>query len=141
MGAGQRREAGDTMSATSRKAIHSESAPPALGPYSQAVQVGEMLFMSGQIPLDAAGEVIAGGIEAQTHQVLKNLRAVLIAAGGSLDDIVRTTIFLTDLEDFQAVNAVYGTYFSDLKPARACVQVSALPKGVAVEIDAIACLR
>lgn len=129
------------MSATSRKAIHSESAPPALGPYSQAVQVGEMLFMSGQIPLDAAGEVIAGGIEAQTHQVLKNLRAVLIAAGGSLDDIVRTTIFLTDLEDFQAVNAVYGTYFSDLKPARACVQVSALPKGVAVEIDAIACLR
>jgi len=124
-----------------RKAIHTDAAPAALGPYSQAVQVGELLFMSGQIPLTAAGDVIEGGIEAQTHQVLKNLRAVISAAGGSLDDIVRTTIFLTDLGDFQAVNQVYGTYFEGLNPARACVQVSALPKGVAVEIDAIACLR
>jgi 2-iminobutanoate/2-iminopropanoate deaminase len=124
-----------------RKAIHSDSAPAALGPYSQAVQAGELLFMSGQIPLTTVGDVIEGGIEAQTHQVLKNLRAVVSAAGGSLDDIVRTTIFLTDLEDFQAVNRVYGTYFTELKPARACVQVAALPKGVAVEIDAIACLR
>ncbi len=124
-----------------RRAIHSDSAPVALGPYSQAVQVDKLLFMSGQIPLTARGEIIEGGIEAQTHQVLKNLSAVLSAAGGSLDDIVRTTIFLTDLDDFQAVNGVYGTFFTDLKPARACVQVSALPKGVAVEIDAIACLR
>ena len=138
MGEEDWRDAADPMS---RKVIHSDAAPPALGPYSQAVQAGKLLFMSGQIPLNAAGEVIEGGIEAQTHQVLKNLRAVVSAAGGSLDDIVRTTIFLTDLEDFQAVNGVYGTYFTGLKPARACVQVAALPKGVAVEIDAIACLR
>ncbi len=124
-----------------RKAIHSDSAPVALGPYSQAVQVGDLLFMSGQIPLTPRGEIVEGGIEAQTHQVLKNLAAVVAAAGGSLGDIVRTTIFLTDLNDFQAVNGVYGMHFTDLKPARACVQVSALPKGVAVEIDAIACLR
>ena len=123
------------------KEIQTASAPAAIGPYSQAVSSNGMVFFSGQIPLDPkTGEVVAGGISKQTHQVLKNLASVLAAAGGSWKDIVKTTIFLTDLTDFAQVNEIYGSYLSEPYPARATVQVAALPKGVSVEIDAIAIL-
>ncbi len=124
-----------------QKAIQTSAAPAAIGPYSQAVQAGNLVFLSGQIPLDpATGEVVAGGIAAQTRQVMVNLGAVLRAAGGDYAHLVKTTIYLTDLADFAVVNGIYGEYFSGVFPARATVQVAALPKGVAVEIDGIACL-
>lgn len=125
----------------SRIVIQSEAAPKAIGPYSQAVSVpaGRMVFLSGQIPLDpATGEIVAGDIAAQTEQVMKNLGAVLAEAGFSFDHVVRCGIFLTDLGDFARVNEVYARYFPVNPPARATVQVSALPRGVKVEIDAIA---
>lgn len=121
-----------------KEAIHTDSAPAAVGPYSQAVKAGDLVICSGQIPLDpATGELVTGDIRAQTHQVMKNLQAVLEAAGSGFDKAVRFTIFLTDLGDFGAVNEVYASYLAEPYPARACVQVSALPKGVDVEIDAI----
>lgn len=120
-------------------AITSERAPRAIGPYSQAVQAGPLVFCSGQIPLDpATGELVAGGIDAQTAQVLKNLTEVLAAAGATWNDVVKTTIYLTNLADFAVVNQVYGAAVGNVPPARATVQVAALPKGAAVEIDAIA---
>lgn len=123
------------------KIIQTESAPAAIGPYSQAVVAGNMAFFSGQIPLDpASGEVVAGTIVEQTHQVLKNLSAVIAASGCSWQQVVKTTIYLTDLADFAQVNEIYGSYLSEPYPARATVQVAALPKGVQVEIDAIACI-
>lgn len=125
----------------SRIVIQSEAAPKAIGPYSQAVSVpaGRMVFLSGQIPLDpATGEIVPGDIAAQTEQVMKNLGAVLAEAGFSFDHVVRCGIFLTDLGDFARVNEVYARYFPVNPPARATVQVSALPRGVKVEIDAIA---
>jgi 2-iminobutanoate/2-iminopropanoate deaminase len=123
----------------SRTAITTELAPRAIGPYSQAVKVSDLLFCSGQIPLDpATGELVAGGIEAQTHQVLKNLGAVLSAAGSGWSDVVKTTIYLTNLADFAVVNQIYGTVVVGVPPARATVQVAALPRGAAIEIDAIA---
>lgn len=119
--------------------IETTAAPAAIGPYSQAIQAGNLLFLSGQIPLDpATGEVVAGGIEAQTRQVMSNLQAVLKAAGFDVADLVKTTIYLTDLGNFATVNGLYGDYFGATPPARATVQVSALPKGVMVEIDGIA---
>lgn len=119
--------------------VSTESAPGAIGPYSQAIRAGELLFLSGQIPLDpATGQLVSGSIEDETRQVMRNLEAVLKAGGATFDHVVRTTIFLTDLGDFAAVNQVYGTYFKDAPPARATVQVAALPRGVRVEIDAIA---
>jgi 2-iminobutanoate/2-iminopropanoate deaminase len=124
-----------------RQVIHSELAPKAIGPYSQAISVpaGRMIFCSGQIPLDpATGEVVPGDVAAQTERVMKNLEAVLAAGGLSLANVVRCGIFLTDLADFGKVNEVYGRYFPANPPARATVQVSALPRGVRVEIDAIA---
>jgi 2-iminobutanoate/2-iminopropanoate deaminase len=124
-----------------RKTIHSDSAPKAIGPYSQAVQVdaGKMVFLSGQVPLDpATGAMVEGDIEAQTVRVMENLRAVLAAAGLDFSHVVRCGIFLTNLADFTRVNEVYGRYFTGAPPARATVQVSALPKGAQVEIDAIA---
>jgi len=124
-----------------RKTIHSDSAPKAIGPYSQAVQVdaGKMVFLSGQVPLDpATGAMVEGDIEAQTVRVMENLRAVLAAAGLDFSHVVRCGIFLTNLGDFTRVNEVYGRYFTGAPPARATVQVSALPKGAQVEIDAIA---
>jgi 2-iminobutanoate/2-iminopropanoate deaminase len=122
-----------------RDAIASGSAPKAIGPYSQAIRAGQFLFLSGQIPLDpVSGEIVGGDVAAQTHQVMRNLAAVLAAAGASLDDVVRTTIFLADLADFAAVNAVYGAYFAAPAPARATVQVARLPRDARVEIDAIA---
>jgi 2-iminobutanoate/2-iminopropanoate deaminase len=124
---------------TSKEAVHTDSAPAAVGPYSQAVKAGSMVICSGQIPIDPSnGELVTGDIQAQTHQVMKNLQAVLEASGSGFDRAVRFTIFLTDLGDFGKVNEVYASYLSEPYPARACVQVSALPKGVDVEIDAIA---
>ncbi|MFY0523517.1 RidA family protein [Archangium gephyra] len=124
-----------------RKIVHSDDAPKAIGPYSQAVQVdsGKMTFLSGQIPLDPKSmTMVEGDVIDQAEQVMKNLGAVLKAAGLDFSHVVRCTIFLTDLGDFTKVNEVYGRYFTGAPPARATVQVSALPRGSKVEIDAIA---
>ena len=122
-----------------KQAISTPNAPSAIGPYSQAIKAGGMLFLSGQIPLDpTTGQMIEGDVAAQTERVMKNLGAVLEAAGCSFDDVVRTTIFLTNLGDFQVVNEIYGRSFPSTPPARATVQVAALPRGSNVEIDAIA---
>ena len=122
-----------------KQAVSSDRAPKAIGPYSQAVRAGQLLFVSGQIPLDPdTGQMVAGDVAAQTRRVLENVRAVLDAANRSFADIVRTTIFLADMNDFAAVNEVYGQYFSQPYPARATVQVSRLPKDARVEIDVIA---
>src|SRR5690242_19987582 len=120
-------------------AITTKDAPAAIGPYSQAVSHGQMVFLSGQIPLDpATGKLVEGDIAAETSRVLDNLAAVLAAAGCTFANVVKTTIFLTNLGDFQVVNETYGKRFSGTFPARATVQVAALPKGARVEIDAIA---
>jgi 2-iminobutanoate/2-iminopropanoate deaminase len=122
-----------------RREIRSKAAPQALGPYSQGVQAGHLLFVSGQIGLEpSSGALVDGGVVPQTVQVLDNLLAVVQAAGFGSQDIVKTTIYLTDLGDFSAVNEVYGRYFEEPYPARATVEVAALPKGASVEIDAIA---
>lgn len=122
-----------------KKTIATESAPAAIGPYSQAVEADGWLFLSGQIPLQPqSGEMVSGGIEAQTRQVMANLEAVLAAAGVGFADVVKTTIYLTDLANFATVNGVYGESFSADPPARATVQVAALPKGALVEIDCVA---
>ena len=119
--------------------IETNAAPVAIGPYSQAVRAGNLLFLSGQIPLDpATGALVVGGIEGQTRQVMRNLRAVLQAAGLDYADLVKTTIYLINLEDFAVVNGIYGECFGDIPPARATVQVSALPKGALVEIEGVA---
>ncbi len=126
-----------------RQAFHSDGAPKAIGPYSQAVRFGDskVLFLSGQIPLDPkTGELVPGDIAAQTERVMQNLSAVLQASGASLAHVVRCGIFLTDLADFARVNEVYGKHFQGAPPARSTVQVSALPKGARVEIDAVAVL-
>ena len=122
----------------SRKIIHTEQAPKAIGPYSQAVRAGTTLYLSGQIPLDpATGELVGGDITTQTRRVFENLTAVCIAAGGSLAGIVRVGIYLTDLADFVAVNAVMAEYCKEPFPARSTIGVSALPRGARVEVDAI----
>jgi 2-iminobutanoate/2-iminopropanoate deaminase len=123
----------------SRTVVKTERAPAAIGPYSQAIRSGGVVFLSGQIGLDpATGEIVAGGVEAQARQVMANLTAVLAAAGATWDDVVRTTIYLTDMGDFAAVNRIYGERVGATPPARATVQVAGLPKGASVEIDAIA---
>ena len=122
----------------SKHAIHSENAPAAIGTYSQAIRTGDLVFLSGQIPLVAATmEVVEGDFEARARQVFDNLRAVAIAAGGDLNNIVKLTIFLTDLGNFATVNSVMEDYFDKPFPARAAVGVASLPKGVDVEADAI----
>ncbi|PTL75893.1 RidA family protein [Vitiosangium sp. GDMCC 1.1324] len=124
-----------------RKVVHSDDAPKAIGPYSQAVQVdaGKMTFLSGQIPLDPKTmTIVQGDVIDQAEQVMKNLSAVLKASGLDFSHVVRSTIFLTDLNDFTKVNEVYGRYFTGAPPARVTVQVAALPRGSKVEIDAIA---
>lgn len=122
-----------------KEIISTENAPGAIGPYSQAVKTGNMVFCSGQIPIDVAtGEFVSNDVAEQTHQVLKNLSAVLEAAGGGLNSVVKTTVFLADMNDFVAVNEVYAEYFGDNKPARATVQVARLPRDSRVEIDCIA---
>lgn len=128
-----------------KKAISTPDAPKAIGPYSQAVRVGDLLFLSGQVPLDplgalgaTSGQIVEGDIAAQTKRVMENLGAVLKAAGLSFAHVARTTIYLADMNDFVKVNEVYGSYFSEPFPARATVQVARLPKDARVEIDAIA---
>ena len=122
-----------------KEIIATNDAPQAIGPYSQAVRVGNMIFASGQIPLDpATKEFVPGGVAEQTEQVLKNLTAVFAAAGVGLDQIVKTTVFLADMNDFNAMNEVYGKYFGQNPPARATVQAARLPRDAKVEIEAIA---
>ena len=124
-----------------RQAISAPDAPKAIGPYSPAIKAGNLLFISGQIPLDpATGAVIAGDIAAQTDQVMRNLAALLKAAGAGFEHVVRTTVFLSDLNEFVGMNEVYARYVVDPPPARATVQVARLPRDVKVEIDLIAVL-
>ena len=124
------------------KFIQTTDAPAAIGPYSQAVVAGEWLFASGQIPIDpGTGELIVGGIAEQTERVMKNLAAVLQEAGLPLDRVVKTTVYLADMQTFGEMNEVYAKHFGDHRPARATVEVAALPKNVGVDIDAIACLE
>lgn len=118
--------------------VSTPNAPAALGPYSQAVDTGSTVYCSGQLGLDPATGNLADGVQAQTHQALKNLQAVLNAAGLSLDNVVKTTVFVQDLADFGTVNEIYGTYFHGGFPARSCVQIAALPKNALVEIECIA---
>jgi reactive intermediate/imine deaminase len=120
-----------------KEAIHTKHAPAAIGPYSQAIGAGGTVYLSGQIGLDPATGNMVEGVEAQAHQVLKNLRAVAQAAGGELDDIVKLTLLMADLGDFVKVNEIMATYFEPPYPARATYQVAALPKGARVEIEAI----
>ena len=122
------------------KKIFTEKAPAAVGPYSQAIEVNGMLYTSGQIPLDpATGTIVGGNVTEQAEQVMKNLKAVLEAAGTSTDNVVKTLCFLTNMGDFAAFNEVYGRYFTE-KPARSCVEVSALPKGALCEVEVVAVL-
>jgi 2-iminobutanoate/2-iminopropanoate deaminase len=122
-----------------KQIVTTEEAPKAIGPYSQAVRVGDLVFLSGQIPLDpATGEIVKGGAADQTRRVMDNLEGVLRAAGVGWSDVVKSTIYLVDLADFAKVNEVYGSYFPNEPPARATVQVAALPRGASVEIDMIA---
>lgn len=122
-----------------RNAIASPEAPAAVGPYSQAIEAGNLVFCSGQIPLDpVTGHLVAGGIVPETERVLKNLAAVLEAAGLSLDAVVKTTVFMTDLADFKAMNDIYAASFKAPAPARSTLQVAALPRGAHVEIEAVA---
>jgi 2-iminobutanoate/2-iminopropanoate deaminase len=122
-----------------KQAVSSPGAPKAIGPYSQAIRAGQLLFLSGQVPIDpATGNLIQGDIAAQTRRVFENLAAVLEAGGRSFADVVRTTVFLADMNDFAAMNEVYGQYFKEPYPARATVQVARLPKDARVEIDLIA---
>ena len=122
-----------------KTAVRTDRAPAAIGPYSQAIRVGELLFCSGQIALDpATGQFVSGGIEAETSRVLSNVSEVLAAGGAAWNDVIKTTIFLTDLGDFAVVNRLYGERVGGVPPARSTVQVAALPKGAVVEIEAIA---
>lgn len=120
--------------------VQTEKAPQAIGPYSQAVKIGGFVFTSGSIPLRADGTLVTGSVEEQTHQVFANLKAVLEEAGSSLEKVVKTTVFIKDMDAFGRINEVYGTYFSTHKPARSTVEVARLPKDVAIEIEAIATL-
>jgi len=122
-----------------RQVIHTETAPKAIGPYSQAVRVGGFVYTAGQVPFNpATGQIVEGGIEVQTRQVLNNVKAILEAAGTSLDRVAKTTVFMTDLSQFQAMNAVYAEFFPSNPPARSTVQVAALPRGAWIEIETIA---
>jgi 2-iminobutanoate/2-iminopropanoate deaminase len=132
--------ASNTGYAQERAAISSDGAPKAIGPYSQAISVGHLVFLSGQIALDPTGktELSSLDVEAQTHRAMDNLAAILRAAGLSMQDVVATTLYLADLKDFEVVNRAYGSYFTGSPPSRATVQVAALPRGAKIEISAIA---
>ena len=119
--------------------IHTALAPAAIGPYSQAIRYGQFIYTSGQIPLDPeSGEMVGDDVQAQTHQVLRNLQAVLSSAGASLSSVVKTTVFLSTMSDFQEMNAVYASYFSGVTPARSTVAVAELPRKALVEIECVA---
>lgn len=121
--------------------IATNNAPAAIGPYSQAIQFGNLLFTSGQIPLTPDGILVEGGIEEQTHQVFRNLQAVLSQAGATFRDVLKTTVFIKDMNQFAVVNAVYASYFGDHKPARSTVEVSRLPKDVLIEIEVVCAIQ
>jgi 2-iminobutanoate/2-iminopropanoate deaminase len=123
------------------KIVHTNNAPDAIGPYSQGIIVNNMFYSSGQIPLTAEGDLINGTVEEQTHQVFKNLQAVLAKANASLETVVKATVFIKDMNDFPRINEVYGEYFNTHKPARSCVEVARLPKDVLVEIEVIALVK
>jgi len=126
----------------SARIVHTDKAPAAIGPYSQGIVAGNFLFTAGQIALDpATGQIVQGDVTAQTERVLENLTAVLESAGTSWADVVKTTVYLQDMADFPRVNEVYGRMIGDARPARSTVQVSGLPRGVLVEIDAVAMVR
>ncbi len=124
-----------------REAIHSPDAPAAIGPYSQAIRAGDTVYLSGQIGLDPATGQLVDGLSGQAHRVLQNLRAVAAAAGGTLDDVVKVTLLLADINDFAKVNEIMGEYFAKPYPARATYQVAALPKGARVEVEAVMVLQ
>jgi 2-iminobutanoate/2-iminopropanoate deaminase len=127
------------MTSHTRQAIHVPDGPPAAGPYSHAVKVGHLVYTAGQIGVDpATGELAEGGIEAQTRQVLRNLASVLAAAGSSLDQVIKTSVFMQDLGDFARMNATYAEFFPSEPPARTTVEVAALPRGAQVEIECVA---
>ena len=124
-----------------KRSISTKQAPPPVGPYSQAIRAGNFIFISGQLPINpATGDFVKGSMTLQTQRCMDNIKAIAIAAGGSLKDIVKTTIYLTNMNDFAEVNEAYGNYFDLEPPARVAIQAAALPKGVAIEIDAIAYL-
>jgi 2-iminobutanoate/2-iminopropanoate deaminase len=123
------------------KVVQTNQAPAAIGPYSQGIVVNNLFYSSGQIPLTSTGEMIQGDVKEQTRQVFKNLQAVLAEAGASLETVVKATVFIKDMDDFGAINEVYGEYFSVHKPARSCVEVARLPKDALVEIEVIALVK
>lgn len=123
------------------KVVQTNEAPPALGPYSQGIIVNNLFFSSGQIPMTADGTLVTGDVKEQAHQVFRNLQAVLAEAGASLETVVKATVFIKNMDEFAAVNEVYGEYFSNHKPARSCVEVARLPKDVLIEIEVIALVK
>ena len=123
------------------KTVSTTNAPAAIGPYAQGIVVNNMFYSSGQIPLTASGELVEGDIEVQTNQVFENLKAVLAAAGSSLNQVVKTTVFMKDMNDFAIMNEVYASHFGEHKPARSAVEVARLPKDVKVEIEVIALVQ
>jgi 2-iminobutanoate/2-iminopropanoate deaminase len=123
------------------KVVQTNEAPAAIGPYSQGIVVNNMFYSSGQIPLTAEGDLLQGDVKEQTHQVFRNLKAVLKEAGATLETVVKATVFIKNMDEFAAVNEVYGEYFSVHKPARSCVEVARLPKDVLVEIEVIALVK
>ncbi|MEK3856792.1 RidA family protein [Cytobacillus sp. FSL H8-0458] len=123
------------------KVIQTNQAPAAIGPYSQGITVNNLFYSSGQIPLTAEGVMVGGDVKEQTHQVFKNLQAVLEEAGASLNTVVKATVFIKDMNEFGAINEVYGEYFSTHKPARSCVEVARLPKDALVEIEVVALVK
>ena len=123
------------------KVVQTNQAPAAIGPYSQGIVVNNLFYSSGQIPLTAEGVMVTGDVKEQTHQVFKNLQAVLAEAGASLETVVKATVFIKNMDEFAAVNEVYGEYFSTHKPARSCVEVARLPKDALVEIEVVALVK
>ncbi|MDP4105915.1 MAG: RidA family protein [Bacillota bacterium] len=123
------------------KSVHTDLAPAAIGPYSQGILVNNLFYSSGQIPLKADGTMVTGDVKEQTKQVFQNLEAVLTAAGASFETVVKATVFIANMDDFAAVNEVYGEFFSTHKPARSCVEVSRLPKDALVEIEVVALVK
>lgn len=123
------------------KVIQTQNAPAAIGPYSQGIVVNNIFYSSGQIPLNAEGQMVTGDIKDQTHQVFKNLQALLESAGASFETVIKATVFIKNMDDFTAINEVYGQYFNHHKPARSCVEVARLPKDALIEIEVVALVK